>query len=282
MAAYSAGLSRYPSWDPRSKDPNFGGTPATGLQQAQPQQPQAPANPLNPTAGPVGQYYQNPAIGQLGSYTPAPEMTTNQYQTSAGGTVPTPGVIGGPNATMETKSNTSVSGQGSIGKDAYETQQQSQLSSQLNQQELEKRAALSDKAWKARFAMLGPYTQNSAHVDMGPGGGMNAQEQAARAAAFGRAKEQAGQTGLGALNALKQSMESSGQMGGSQEAQGLGQIIGGAQGGVNDFTREQLIQDLNRASGIADETYKGNITQRGQDLARQQAIIGLLSAGNLY
>lgn len=256
---------------------NFPGMPQ--LKKAGPQEQQQEGNPYagepnyaqQPAvpggAGYTGQLYTDPGMGIQSQYTPNPEMTTNQYQTVTGGT-------GG--------SGTSVDGQGSITKPAYENQQQAQLNSQLNQQELEKRAALSDKAWKARFAMVSPYAQDSGHVNMGPGGEMNDQERAARAAAFSRAKEQSGQTGLAALNALKQSVENTGRMGSSYEAQGLGGIIGGVQGGVNDFTREQLIQDLNRAAGIADETYQGNITQRGQDLARQQAIIGLLSAGSLY
>jgi hypothetical protein len=74
----------------------------------------------------------------------------------------------------------------------------------------------------------------------------------------------------------------SGSTGRGLEGGGINDVLSGAAGGVNDFTREQLIQDLNRYSGIADRTYKGDIEQRGQDIDARKAIIGLLNSGKLF
>lgn len=151
---------------------------------------------------------------------------------------------------------------------------------------LNQRSNLTNQGFQTRLGALQPYLGQGGGgappVQMGQGGGMGGGEQAARAAAFARAKETSGQNALAAFKGLQANVENTGRMGSSYEAQGLGAILGGAQNGVNDFTREQLIQDLNRQAGIADETYQGNITQRGQDIQRQQAILALLNAGPQY
>lgn len=115
-----------------------------------------------------------------------------------------------------------------------------------------------------------------------------ADDTGARAAAFARAKEQAGQTAQAALTGLRSAVEDRGLMGSSVEAAGVGAAIGGAGGAVNDFTREQLKQDLGRADQLADRNYQGNITQRsqdiaqrGQDLQAKQALQGLLMANKV-
>lgn len=105
-----------------------------------------------------------------------------------------------------------------------------------------------------------------------------ANEEAARSAAFARAKEQAGQTALSSLTALHDVMDNSGRMGSSQEAQGEAAVVGGARGDVNDFTREQLINDLNRSSAISDRNYAGDLTRRGQNLSMIPSIMGLISS----
>lgn len=115
------------------------------------------------------------------------------------------------------------------------------------------------------------------------GQGFGADETAARGAAFARAKEQAGNTALSALRALQDFAAERGQTGSSMERQMIGDVVGGAAGDVNEFTREQLIQDLNRAADIADLQYQGGIAQRGQNLSMLPSLLGLIgSRGLLY
>lgn len=152
--------------------------------------------------------------------------------------------------------------------------------------------ALGQQAFSSQLAALSPYlgTGGSPQIGFGGsgsaiGGGMSPQEQAARAAAFARAKEQAGGTARAAMTGLQGAMDNrglTGSTGSGLESGGMADIMGGAAGAVNDTTREQLISDLNRYSGIADETYQGNITQRGQDLQQRQALLGLIGRGVQY
>jgi hypothetical protein len=113
--------------------------------------------------------------------------------------------------------------------------------------------------------------------------GIPADESAARAAAFARAKEQAGHTARASLNSLYDVMASTGRAGSGAEASLTGDIVSGAAGDINDFTRDQSITDTNRAADISDRNYAGDLTRRGQDMAKQQTLLGLLSArGGLY
>lgn len=148
---------------------------------------------------------------------------------------------------------------------------------------LNQRASLSDSGWDKRFGQvqgaIGQVGQNS--VQHGSSG-MQGNETAARAAAFARAKEQAGRTANAALASLKGMFEDSGTMGSTMEAAQAGQIIGGAGAGVNEFTRDQMISDLARAAEIEDAQYAGNITQRGQDNSMKQALLALMNSGPLY
>lgn len=227
-------------------------------------QPQVPAsvsalNPMNTAAGPIGQYYADPAHGVLGSYSPNPEVTTNQYQTD-----PTAG--------------TSVTGKGSVSTDAYAGQQQSQLDAQLSKQKMDQAAKLQADAEQRRLGYLSTITgQQSPQVpnQAGPA----ADEGAARAAAFARAKEQAGSTALASLKALSDVMAESGKMGSSVEGNAKASIIGGAGHDINDFTRTQLIQDLDRAAEVGDRNYQGQVTQRGQNLSLIPSLMGLITAG---
>ena len=122
---------------------------------------------------------------------------------------------------------------------------------------------------------------------------MAGDESAARAAAFARAKEQAGQTGRAALTGLRESLASRGMLGGGAEAVGTGQVVGATGGMINEFTRDQLMSDLQRSGQLADRNYAGglqargqDILQRGQDLSQQaaqqnyqQSLLGLMRSG---
>lgn len=220
-------------------------------------------HPMNPTAGPMGQYFSNPGNGTLSAYTPNPEMTTNQYQTGAGG-------------------NTEVAGKGSIDPNAYAGQQQTQLEAQLKSSQMDKAAKLQADAEARRLGYLSTVTgQQSPQVPNQAGPASN--ENAARAAAFARAKEQAGSTALASLKALQDVMASSGKMGSSVEGNMKAAIIGGAGHDINDFTRTQLMQDLNRASEVGDRNYQGQITQRGQNLSLIPSLMGLITqTGGVY
>lgn len=103
-------------------------------------------------------------------------------------------------------------------------------------------------------------------------------ETGARAAAFARAKEQAGSTALASLKGLQDVMAGSGLTGSSVEGQGVASIVNGARGDVNDFTREEMIQDLDRAGDVADRNYAGAITQRGQNMSMLPSLMALLTA----
>jgi hypothetical protein len=166
----------------------------------------------------------------------------------------------GDGGTMPVSFGMNPTGSSAIGDSAYNEQQ---------------RMLLADKLARDRMTSLSSLMGGEGtapRVSMTPGG----DETAARAAAFARAKEQAGATARASLRSLQGVMDERGMTGSSTEAAQTGGVLGGAVNTVGDFTREQLMQDLGRAERIADMTYQGNITQRGQDLNRQQALLGLM------
>jgi len=63
--------------------------------------------------------------------------------------------------------------------------------------------------------------------------------------------------------------------------QEAGALTHGA-GQMGEIIRDQAIQDLHRREGIQDQTYGGDINQRGQDISqdaqRQQMILALVQA----
>lgn len=113
--------------------------------------------------------------------------------------------------------------------------------------------------------------------------GPDPNEAAARAAAFARAKEQAGSTARAGLDSLYDVMASTGRSGSAVEAGAAGQVAAGTAGDLNDFTREQYIQDLDRSREVSDRNYQGDLTKRGQNMGWLQSLLGLLgSRKNLY
>ena len=147
-----------------------------------------------------------------------------------------------------------------LSRGAYEDQQAMQL-----------RANLADRAF-ARVSGEGGGTP-SARVNYGDGGAADA----ARASAFARAKEQAGQNAAAAMRTLEEVAGRRGIRGSSIESGMIGDIVSGGRGEVNDFTREQLIQDLNNIQHTADVSYQGGIQQRGQDMNARQAMLSILA-----
>lgn len=181
-----------------------------------------------------------------------------------------------------------TSGVAPISQPAYEAQQQTQLQDQLTRGMMERQASLAQDAWGRKLGaikQLGGSGQPGQPQIQHPSAGMGGQETGARAAAFARAKEIAGQNALAALRSIQQLSESTGTMGSTGpglEGGMLADVVGGTAGAINDYGREQLIQDLNRAAQISDMQYQGGIVQRGQDLNRQQVLLGLLAGGGLY
>ena len=160
------------------------------------------------------------------------------------------------------------------------------------QEDLMARARLNQDAQAQQFqSMQGLFAQQggggTAPTISRTGGSIGAAEQAARSAAFARAKEQTGRIGRSSLTGLREALASRNMLGGGAEAVGTGQIVGGAEGALNEFTREQMINDFAAAQQAAGQEYSGAITQRGQDLsaqqAQRQALFGLMSnSGRLY
>jgi hypothetical protein len=97
-------------------------------------------------------------------------------------------------------------------------------------------------------------------------------------AAFARAKDRASQSGRSALNALYDIGAASGRTGSPLEAGMASDVSQAGIGQLADFDREQAIYDATRRGQISDLIYQGGITQRGQDLSRQQQIIQALLA----
>lgn len=232
--------------------------------------PDAPAAPQQPmpasTAALLGTQpgnigYTDPLSGQGGSYTPNPSVNTNLYETG-------PYIVPGTgSSTQQNLNGTHVSGTGSISQSAYEQQQQSQLNAELQRQ-----------AEARRLGYLSTVTgQQSPHV--GDQVGPAADENAARAAAFARAKEQAGATALASVRSLQDIMANAGLTGSSVEGNAIAGAVGGGAGRINDYTRTQLMTDLNRAADIADRNQVLRVTQRGQDLSLIPSLMGLITAG---
>lgn len=107
-------------------------------------------------------------------------------------------------------------------------------------------------------------------------------EEAARNAAFARAKDRAGQTARASLNALRETL-GPGALGGAREAQRTAEVLGGAAGDLGEFEREQLLQDLERAGQISNRERAAGLTERGQDIEAQRALFNLFNlAGSIY
>lgn len=118
-------------------------------------------------------------------------------------------------------------------------------------------------------------------------GGADPNADAARAAAYARAKDQTGQSMNAAFETLRNQYAGTGNAGGFQ--QGAGRMLSKGVDKMGDVTREQLIQDLNRSAQVSDRNYQGDITQRGQDMSAQNSLqsllpqlLGLISSRAIY
>ena len=112
------------------------------------------------------------------------------------------------------------------------------------------------------------------------GGTQPFDEQAARQAAFARAKEQSGQIARSSLEGLRNSLSRRGISGGGYAQMRGAEALAPATDRLQDFTREQLIQDLNRGADVSDRNYTGDIQQRGQDAAQRQSLLSLIASNS--
>jgi len=147
---------------------------------------------------------------------------------------------------------------------------------------LKESAALQAEAEARRLAQL-PQIMSQMPGVVSYGSSMGGpQEEAARAAAFARAKEQAGGTALGALRALENYAAGRGQTGSSMERGMIGDVVGGAAGQINEYSRDQMLADLQRAAQISDMNYQGQLQQRGQNISMLPSLMGLIGQRTAY
>lgn len=107
-------------------------------------------------------------------------------------------------------------------------------------------------------------------------GGVQSNEADARAAAFARAKDQAGQIARSSLTSIASNLAGRNMSGGGLQALQEAGAINGATQPLQELTRDQMISDTNRSADIADQEYQGGIQQRGQDLSNRASYLSLL------
>lgn len=102
--------------------------------------------------------------------------------------------------------------------------------------------------------------------------------EAARTAAFSRAKDRAGQIARASLTAIAEEMAGRGLSGSGIESLREAGALDSTAGALLEVDRDQAIADAQRAGEVNDLTYQGGIQQRGQDLANNQSYQALLRA----
>ena len=164
---------------------------------------------------------------------------------------------------------------------AYEQQAQTGLEARFGAEDFARRQAANEADFNRRLATFRSLSGGGG--SSAEDGNILADEQAARAAAFARAKDQAGQTARASLDALRSVMGERGILGGGMEGAGIASIIGGAQGELGEQGRMQAMSDVERAGQIADRNYAGGLTRRGQDISRKNSLLGIISSsGRAY
>jgi hypothetical protein len=93
----------------------------------------------------------------------------------------------------------------------------------------------------------------------------------ANAQIFGRAKDQAGQMGRASLQSLRDELGATGMLGSGSETQGVRDIASRGMGELGEVNRSNAINESQQKADFAKMKYQGDITQRGQDIAAQEA-----------
>lgn len=94
---------------------------------------------------------------------------------------------------------------------------------------------------------------------------------AADAATFGKAKDQAGQTGRSAIDSMNGLLGATGQLGSGAQVQGTRDVVENAASGVNDVTRANAVNTAQSDLDVAKTNQATKLTERGQDISAQQA-----------
>jgi hypothetical protein len=110
---------------------------------------------------------------------------------------------------------------------------------------------------------------NASATNIAPIANINTDE--AQAAAFARAKDQAGLVARGALTGLSGAMAGRGTVGSGVEGRGQQSIINAGQQNLGDVVRQQAMTKADLAQQTAEANYSGGIAQRGQDLSNLQS-----------
>ena len=160
-------------------------------------------------------------------------------------------------------------------------QERLRLQAQYGSQSMEQSARLQAEAEARRLGYLSQLQGGGAGASI-THPSVEGGAEAARDAVFARAKDKAGQIARSSLNALRNVMGERGLSGSSIEGLNQAGVVGAAGSELGDVNREQMIQDLNRQAEIEDLTYQGGIQQRGQNIAAQQPLLGLIAARGLY
>jgi hypothetical protein len=130
-------------------------------------------------------------------------------------------------------------------------------------------------------------TQAAAGVNAPSGGGGVAPRaqiapvdtRAAEAATFNRAKDQVGEESSGALTGLRSALAGRNLLGGGLEGMATAQAATGAARELGDVTRQSAITKAGLDNANATTNFQGGITQRGQDIQREESANSL--AGDL-
>lgn len=93
----------------------------------------------------------------------------------------------------------------------------------------------------------------------------------ANAQIFGRAKDQAGQVGRSSLQSMRDELGATGMLGSGAEVQGTRDIASKGMGLIGEVSRDNAINESSQKADFAKMKYQGDITQRGQDIAAQEA-----------
>lgn len=140
-----------------------------------------------------------------------------------------------------------------------------------DQQAMQLRAKLANEALERVYGKVGGGA--AGRVEYGGGGAA----EAARAAAFARAKEQAGLNANAALKSIQDIAGQRGLRGSSIEGGMTANAITRGGTDIANVITQQMQDELANIQHVSDTTYQGNIAQRGQDLQARQALLSVLA-----
>ena len=233
---------------------------------------------MSPTA--TTRYTQNGYTGTAAEHE-ARKKRTEQQQVPYDANRPSAGAAGAAAGSVNPNLdfNVSPTGATSLNNQSEQQRRMLQLQSQLGEQAdlREHQQGISNR--NSFLAQTSKSPAASQPVVSHPGAGP-ASEADARAAAFSRAKDQAGRIARSSLTSIAENMASKGMSGASVQALQEAGAINNAAGGLLELNRDQAMSDVNRAADVQDLNFAGRVTQRGQDLQNRQSYLSLL--GSLY